>query len=100
MVLNLNSGDIIGNGLYVPFKASSFDIVVSLDVLEHVEKQDRARFIEELLRVSRSMVIFCTPFGSIQHERVEKEVADILSQKGTVDIMLAEHIEVWLTDGC
>ena len=83
IVLNLHSGDIIGNGLNIPFNESSFDIVVSIDVLEHIQKQNRAQFIEELLRVGRAMVIFCAPFGSTQHERAEKEVMDFSHKKAS-----------------
>ena len=47
------------DGYAVPYKDSSFDVVTCVDVIEHVE--DYNRFIDELLRVSRGVVIFSTP---------------------------------------
>jgi Methyltransferase domain len=47
------------DGYKLPFKDNSFDVVTCVDVVEHVEDYDR--FIDELLRVSKRVVVFGTP---------------------------------------
>jgi len=45
----------------LPFRDGSFAVVVSLDTLEHVPKESRVEFVQEVLRVSRSKVILTFP---------------------------------------
>lgn len=63
-VINLETGrkrklknQIIADGRNLPFKNQAFDVTVSSDVLEHVAVQDRDRFLQEMLR--------CTKTGTI-----------------------------------
>lgn len=96
IVLNLDQGDVIANGLDLPFKAGAFDAAVSLDVLEHIAVQNRGQLVSELLRVARTKVIFCAPYGSPQHEEVERELERGLAQKGITHVMLSEHVRFGL----
>lgn len=48
-----------GDAHHMPFKADSFDTVVSGDVLEHVP--DPVRFISELIRVAKNKIVITTP---------------------------------------
>lgn len=43
----------------------SFDVVVALDFIEHLERKDGIEFLEEAQRVGRSVVIF-TPNGRLE----------------------------------
>lgn len=47
----------------LPFREGSFDVVVSMDMLEHLPSAERARGVGELFRVARSTVIVGCPFG-------------------------------------
>lgn len=47
------------DGYHLPFKDNEFDVIVSIDVLEHVEKYDD--FLHELARVAKRHVIINTP---------------------------------------
>ncbi len=47
----------------LPFADGSYDIVVALDVLEHLDPDTGSRFIAELLRVSARDLIVLTPSG-------------------------------------
>ena len=47
----------------LPFKEDSFDTVVCLDTLEHVEPEARRELITELIRVSKNLLIVGFPFG-------------------------------------
>jgi ubiquinone/menaquinone biosynthesis C-methylase UbiE len=47
------------NGYNLPYEDKFFDVVASIDVIEHVEEYDK--FVDELLRVAKKAVILSTP---------------------------------------
>lgn len=53
----------------IPFKDNSFDCVVCLDVIEHIEDRYGKHLIEEMERVSRNSVILLTPEGFTFQDR-------------------------------
>jgi SAM-dependent methyltransferase len=57
----------------LPFKNRAFDVVVSLDVVEHFEKPDALRVIAEMERVSRRVVVLMTPRGFVPQPAGEDE---------------------------
>jgi hypothetical protein len=59
---------ISGNAASLPFKDASFDVVISSDMIEHLDPSDRGTAIGEILRVSRSRAIIGAPF---KHECVD-----------------------------
>ena len=71
-----------------PFEDASFDLVLSLDVLEHLEPERRPGFLSELDRVARSFILIGAPFSTPEVERTEAELA-----RGLLDTrrFLEEH---------
>ena len=67
---NLNPVHLSGECL--PFEDSSFDYVVSVDMLEHVAHERRPTVIRELLRVARKKIFLAVPCGkdSEKHDRL------------------------------
>jgi ubiquinone/menaquinone biosynthesis C-methylase UbiE len=57
---------ILGDVSYLPFKDKSFDTVICMEVLEHLEKADGYKLLDELERVARRQVLLTTPVG--KHE--------------------------------
>ena len=55
-----------------PFADDSFDLVLSLDVLEHLAEEDRAGFLAELDRLSRSWILLSAPFAGTAVEAAEE----------------------------
>lgn len=47
----------------LPFKRKSFDIVLSMEVLEHLEKEEGQKLIEVWEEIARRQVIITTPVG-------------------------------------
>jgi len=89
-----DSGDVRYVGKVLPYTDNSLDAAVSLDVLEHIPPQDRKSFIEEMLRVARREIVFCTPLGSELHRNIEIELNDAWRKEfGEDHRFLKEHID-------
>lgn len=53
---------VIGDITALPFKDSSFDLVMANDVIEHLEDAERKRGLNELARVAAKYIIITVPF--------------------------------------
>jgi 2-polyprenyl-3-methyl-5-hydroxy-6-metoxy-1,4-benzoquinol methylase len=57
---------VAGSGLCLPFRDDFFDIVTSVDALEHIPRQKREDFCRELKRVTKGKVILSCPVDSFE----------------------------------
>jgi len=92
-------GYLQGTGLGLPFPDASFDVVTSLDVLEHIPNPDRPAFLSEIMRVSRHAALLINPVQSIQADIAEETVDEYI--RWIMDAQqeqLAEHREFGLPD--
>ena len=83
----------------LPFADAAFDVVLALEVLEHVPLPDRPLFLDECLRVSSRTVVLSTPLGTgtTRHiEAVFRHAAESISGK-TIPF-LEEHAAYGLPD--
>jgi hypothetical protein len=91
------SGNLSGSGCALPFVASSFTAVVSIDTLEHLRRERRLPFLRECLRVARHYVVVAAPFGSEGHRECEKRLDSLYrSAYGKPHIYLSEHVRYGL----
>ncbi len=81
------------SALRQPFDDQSFDLVLSLDVLEHLPGDTRTAFLAELDRVSRHWILLGAPFSSAEIEQAEAQLADSLMGARR---FLQEHRELGL----
>ena len=84
---------LIKAGQKLPFADHAFDIVVAMDVMEHVKAESRALLIEECLRVSRHMCILAVPNCTPELKEAEKRVNDIYEHYFGTHKFLSEHLE-------
>ncbi len=98
VVANLTSGDVIITKDALPFKKKSFDVACAIDVLEHIPKKNRKKFIERLVNIASKKVVLSFPVGTIRHRIYEKETQDWLIQKGINVSYLKEHIRYGLPE--
>lgn len=56
---------VVGAGGALPFGNGAFDVVISLDTLEHVPPASRVGFIADLARVARRYLILAMPCGQV-----------------------------------
>jgi hypothetical protein len=81
----------------LPFDDDSFDVITSCDVLEHMAAEFRPQFIANLLRVARTRVVLCCPWGSPEKDESELRLARMLEDELGVHLeFLDEHIEFGL----
>jgi hypothetical protein len=88
-----NSGDIQYDGGDFPFVSNSFDMVVTLDTLEHVQLENRRHFINECLRIAKKGVVIAAPYGSTAHQQAEVHLCKFMDDAGRPNRWLKEHIQ-------
>lgn len=87
------------DGTRLPFADGRFDIVVTVDTLEHVPEALRAVFIRELLRVSSDYAIITGPFANDYNEAAEAALNEFLVNViGMQHRFLTEHLQNGLPD--
>jgi hypothetical protein len=67
------------SGFALPFRDGAFDLVCSLDTLEHIPEERRAAFLAELLRVTRDGLYVAFPFDSPTNRWAESLVVEYTS---------------------
>lgn len=84
---------VYGNALKLPFANSSYETVVSMDMLEHVKPADRQRAIDELIRVGKRLVCIGVPCGKLS-ENQDKQLHELFKQNRKHEFgFLQEHVE-------
>jgi SAM-dependent methyltransferase len=87
------TGDILCDGMLLPFHDMAFDAVVSLDTLEHVPREFRAGFVRECARVARKALVVTAPISVPGHTEAEAKLQSIhLRAMGTEQQYLADHL--------
>lgn len=81
------------DGNKLPFKNNSFHAVVSIDTLEHVKPENRKNMINEMIRVSKDLVILYAPFNDYPTRITENQANRFYRGMTNQDyIWLQEHI--------
>ena len=84
-----------GTATDLPFPAASYDVVVSIDMLEHIPAADRTHCLAEMLRILRpgGRCIVAFP-ADASGERMDRRLNDAYRKRNHVDHpWIAEHIE-------
>ncbi len=70
----LGASDVrIGDATHLDMADGAFDVVIALDVFEHIEPTHRADFLHHISRVSRLATLLGAPFASAAVARAENE---------------------------
>ena len=89
-----DSSYILGDATDMDFKDDAFDIIVALDVFEHISNEGKHAFLKEVARVSKRGFVICAPFNEDGVHEAERRVnANYECMYGRPHPWLAEHLE-------
>jgi hypothetical protein len=81
-----------GDGARLPFRDEAFDLVVSVDTLEHIPSHRKPEFLGEQLRASSNYVLLAAPFEDENISLAEQIVNEFFIKKlGHPNESLEEH---------
>lgn len=84
---------VLGDVRRLPFPDAAFDVVVAVDLLEHVAPEGRGAAIDELCRVARHRAIVACPTGAAALT-ADRNIKRLLEARGTtVPPWLDEHLD-------
>lgn len=75
----------------LPFTTGAFDIVVAMEVLEHIPRKSRLSAITEWSRVASQGILFTCPHGDGVIDQERRADADFQARHGRVHPWLEEH---------
>jgi hypothetical protein len=82
----------------LPFADRSFDFVLSMDMLEHVLPEARPQVLHELVRVTKTWLLFSAPCGEVAR-RYDGRLYEWLKTRVGVDHQwLREHLDIGLPE--
>jgi len=83
---------VVADGAALPFEDDAFDVVITLDTLEHIFPQHRAAFLSECRRVSRDYVVLSAPHATEGVQLAERALQSFVTARfGEVFGTLQEH---------
>lgn len=68
---NIHDQYIISDVRKLNFKDKSFDVVLALQILEHLKKNDAWKVVNKIERIAKKQVIIATPIGKMYHPIVD-----------------------------
>lgn len=95
----VEGADVVYDGKQLPFSDHSWEIVVSVDTLEHIPEHQRLAFVKELVRIAKKKIVLIAPYGSLRHEQYERQLVESLITKGrSAPSYLVEHQQYGLVN--
>jgi cyclopropane fatty-acyl-phospholipid synthase-like methyltransferase len=86
---------IIASATRLPFQSNSFDVVVSVDTLEHLSTEDQLEMVREAYRVSKKNILFTYPIKFTKyHDKIAKTW-----KKSHLSDSIREHLEGGVAKG-
>lgn len=89
---------ILGSGCSLPFPDRAWDMVCSIDMLEHIPEASREQALREMVRVARRAIVLAVPTGSQAYEQDCRLNEYHVKQHGVGHRFGVEHIKFGLPD--
>lgn len=87
------------SGMHLPFRDRAFEIVVSTDVLEHIQTEERKSFVQDLARTTSGLLILGFPHRTAEVQQADKTLFEfVLRLTGKEYPFLKEHADYGLPD--
>lgn len=81
------------------FKPKSFDAVIALGVIEHLEKKDGYKLIKLMEKIAKKKIIFFTPNGILPNKNKTKQVGHDHLSGWTFNDFQKHHYKVYGVNG-
>ena len=91
--INDNLKPVIASAVKLPFSDNSFNCVISVDMLEHVDVNSRKAAVSEMLRVARKAIFVGFPSGRLSREEDLSLDNIYLRERGERFQFLKEHLD-------
>jgi len=82
-----------GSADQLPFRKNSYDASISVDVIEHLKSEERAKAIFEQLRVTKKLAVIVVPIGELSQNQDKEMEARWNKIFGEKNKFLSEHVE-------
>ncbi|MEK7581069.1 MAG: methyltransferase domain-containing protein [Patescibacteria group bacterium] len=82
-----------GSGSKLPFRKNTYDVSISVDVLEHILPTDREKAIFEMMRVTKKLAIIVVPCGKGAEEQDRQLNMYWQKLMKSKNKFLTEHVE-------
>lgn len=82
----------------LPFPDQAWDVVCSIDMLEHIPPSQRPQAIREMVRVGRRVVALATPVGAAAYRHDLDTHEYYIREHGSPHRFVQEHVEFGLPD--
>lgn len=69
--LKIHNQYIISDVRKLKFTNRSFDVVLALQILEHLKKKDAWKVVEKIEKIAKKQIIIATPIGKMYHPMVD-----------------------------
>lgn len=84
---------ILGDATNIPFRKNSYDVVIAVDVLEHLKPESRPGAINQMLKVAKKLAIIVVPTGELS-EKQDRALYKLWQKvKRDENQFLAEHVK-------
>ena len=85
-----------GSAEKLPFRKNSYEVVISIDVLEHIKDEARPKAIYEMLRVASRLVVIVVPVGKMSERQDIELDRHFRETLGIENQFLNEHLKFGL----
>ncbi len=69
--MKIHNDYLISDVRKLPFKDKTYDVVMALQVLEHLPKKDAWKLLSKMEKIAKKQVIVATPIGEMYHPPVD-----------------------------
>ena len=88
---------VFGNALFLPFESKTFDTVICMELLEHLEEADGNLLLGELERVARKQILLTTPIGRYEQHAYDGNRYQEHKFIWTIGALRSQGYKIWGT---
>jgi len=88
---------IFGNAVSLPFESRTFDVVICMELLEHLNERDGKLLLGELERVAKKQILLTTPIGEYEQHAFDGNPYQEHKFIWTIQALRLQGYNIWGT---